>query len=1226
MNPLLLFLVIALYFALLFVVARFSDRESPRALGLSRSPLVYSLSLAVYCTSWTYYGSVGKAATSGLSFLAVYLGPTIMICLWWILLRRMVLIKDNYRITSIADFISARYQKSQSLAALVTLIALIGSMPYIALQLDAVKSTFLLIIPSGLEEKSWIADHFGPILVLLMTFFTVLFGARKLDPTERHRGMMTAIAFESIVKLIAFFACGIFATYYLFHDRPAGFLQSLFTDPATAKVFRVGEGGDGYIQWTTLIILSMSAILFLPRQFHVAVVENTATRNILPAMWQFPLYMLLINIFVVPIALCGIVSGIPIAQADTYVLNIPISHGSPWLALFVFIGGFSAATSMIIVASMTLSTMFVNHLLLPLLNVIPPLAALRRSLLGWRWVSILVILSVAYWFELKLGTTYALVNMGLISFAAVLQFAPVAIGATLWSSGSRAGAMAGLVAGFSVWFYTLMLPAFIKSGLLSQGLLDNGPWGVAFLRPEHLFGLNALPPLSHTVFWSLFFNAGAFIVISFLFGQSEEERNTALDFKSVARRKPVASIGGAEDASIDIDTKKTVFLTVLNDYFSPDKSEEIIQGKLTEMSLPAGKGVSIIDFAELHRRIEIILAGSIGAAMAHRALGREHLFSREEKTRLSRAYAEILSRLNVSPQELTEKVNFYRQREQMLVLHGQELERRIQEKEQEIEARVQAEKALQEAEQQYHSIFDNALEGIFQASAGGAILTVNPAMATILGYQSAEALMQERADIRTLFKTSPADRQESFFNLLLQKNNVENFEIQVVSASGKALWLNLNAQSTLDAQGKMKLVEGIVEDITKRKEAEENLTRYHEELEETVQLRTAEVIENQAFLQEVLEGILAAVIVIDRDTRQVLNCNAIAEKMLGYQKKTLIEDGEALAKTNVLPYAGEQLVNCELVITRQNGDLIPVLRNVLLVMYKGVQAQAVILFDISERKALERQVNMAQKLQSIGQLAAGIAHEINTPIQYIGSNISFLSDSFEQLLKTNNLYKSLMDKARSSTDIAHDIEEVSHHIEELDLEFLLDEIPHAVKESLSGINQVSSIIKAMKQFAHPEQENLTEVDVNMALEQTALISKNEWKYVADLQMDLDPADPVVSGFPGPLNQVFLNLVVNAAHAIAEGQEKGRKGRIDIRTRSDAAGVTVSVADTGCGIPEGNRDKIFDPFFTTKAVGKGTGQGLSIAYSIIREKHHGTIEVESTVGKGTTFTIHLPWKP
>jgi PAS domain S-box-containing protein len=1227
MSPLTIFVVIALYFSLLFSVAYIVEKESPWTIKLSRSPLIYSLSLAVYCTSWTYYGSVGMAAHSGLSFLAIYLGPTTMICLWWILLRRMVIIKDKYRITSIADFISARYQKSQSLAALVTLMALIGSMPYIALQFEAIKSTLFLLIKADVGERTWIIDHFGTLIVFIMTFFTVMFGARKLDPTERHRGMMTAIALESVIKLLALSACGVFAAYYLFHGHLKEVLQSLTTNPETAAVLRIGDGGNGYITWTTLLILSMSAILFLPRQFHVAVVENSSTKNILSAMWQFPLYMVLINIFVVPIALYGITFGIPINLADTYVLRIPIAHGNLWLALFVFLGGFSAGTSMIVIASMTLSTMLVNHLLLPLFNILGPLSPMRRYLLGWRWIGILLILSVGYWFQIKLGKSYALVNMGLISFAAVLQFAPATIGAVLWSGGSKLGALCGLSAGFLVWFYTLLFPAFIKSGLMSISLLDNGPWGIRFLRPEHLCGLDALPPLSHTVFWSLLFNIGAFVLISLVFGQSEEERNIALDFKSVTQRKPIVASEHLEDESIDIDVKREALLSVLNDYFPPEKSVEILNTKLVEMSLQSRKCVSIIDFSEFHRNIEIILAGSIGAAMAHRALNRENVFAREEKDRLSKAYAEILSRLNVSPQELAEKIDFYREREQLLTTHGQELEQRIREKEQEIEARTQAERALKEAEQQYRSIFDNALEGIFQASAEGKILTANPAMATILGYPSPAALIRDVSDIRTHFKDAPA-RRDSLFRRLTVGRNVENFEIQVVNATGKALWLNLNARPSLDSQGRLKLVEGIAEDITKRKEAEEKLGRYHEKLEETVQLRTAEVLENQAFLQEVLEGIQAAVIVIDRDTQEVLDCNSIAEKLLGYDKETLKRDRKAMLKTNILQQATDgQLLNSELIVERKTGELIPVLRNVLFVVYKGVMAQAIILFDIAERKALERQVNMAQKLQSIGQLAAGIAHEINTPIQYIGSNISFLSESFNQLFETNNIYKALMHRALSGEDISREIEEVTRHIEELDLQFLLEEIPHAVSESLSGINQVSSIIKAMKQFSHPEQENLTQVDINKTLEQTTIISKNEWKYVADLQLDLDKTNPEIAGYPGPLNQVFLNLVINAAQAIGEKKgEDGEKGKIVIQTRTDVSTVIISISDTGLGIPENIINKIFDPFFTTKALGKGTGQGLSIAYSIIREKHHGTIEVESRVGKGTTFTIRLPFKP
>ncbi len=1063
MTPSILFLAITFYFALLFAVACFVERESPAALRLSRSPFVYSLSLAVYCTSWTYYGSVGKAATSGLSFLAIYLGPTIMVCLWWILLRRMVIIKDKHRITSIADFISARYKKSQSLAALVTLIALIGSMPYIALQLEAVKSTLLLMIKTDTGENTWLIDNSGLLIVLAMTFFTILFGARKLDPTERHRGMMAAIAFESIIKLLAFSACGVFATYHLFHGHPEGFLKSLAINPATAAVFRISEGESGYITWATLIILGMSAILFLPRQFHVAVVENSAPENILPAMWQFPLYMFLINIFVVPIALYGITSGIPVATADTYVLSIPFLHGNTWLALFVFLGGFSAAMSMIIIAAMTLSTMFVNHLLLPLFNTLRPLAGLRRYLLGWRWISILTILSVGCWFQVELGTSYALVNMGLISFAAVLQFAPAALCAVFWPGGSMVGALSGLSAGFSVWFYTLLLPAFIKSGLFTTALLDNGPWGIRLLRPEHLFGLNALPPLSHTVFWSLLFNIGAFVLVSALFGQSEEERNIALDFMSITQTKPMRSIKHSGDDSIAIDWKKAALLSVLNDYFHTDKSEEIISTQLIDMSLHTKKDISIIDFAELYRRIEILLAGSIGAAMAHRALDKENIFSEMEKASLARAYANILSRLNVSPQELAEKIDFYRERERLLITHGQELE-------------------------------------------------------------------------------------------------------------------------------------------------------------ETVRLRTAEVIENQAFLQEVLEGIQAAVIVIDRETQEVLDCNSTAELLLGCTKQNLTE--KAMRTTNALQAAGNgQLLNSELIIQQQNGGLVPVQRNVLSVVYKGAQAQALILFDITERKALERQLNMAQKLQSIGQMAAGIAHEINTPMQFISTNMEFLEEATKGMsVITESIRKAI---SAAPPEIAQRLQSA---LDEADWEYLTEEAPSAIEQTKDGISRVTSIVKAMKEFSHPSSRTKEPVVVNSVIETTVLVARNEWKYVSNVTTDLAVDLPPVPCLVDELGQVILNLLINAAHAIGEklgSNPDGQKGEIHISTRVVDSFVEIRIRDSGSGIPEGIREKIFDPFFTTKEVGRGTGQGLAISHDVITQKHGGTLTFETEEGIGSTFIIRLP---
>lgn len=1095
MSPLLILLAIACYFALLFIVAHIFDMDSPRILRISQSPLVYSLSLAVYCTSWTYYGSVGWAANSGLSFLAVYIGPTIIICLWPFILRRIVTIKEGYRITSIADFISARYNKSQAIAALVTIMALIGCMPYIALQLEAIKSTFTLLVKSEASPGTWLFDHFGLLMVLLLTFFTVIFGARKLDPTERHRGIMTAIALESVVKLVAFTTCGIYVCSLLLAGGTEG-LRDLISNPDALKVFRLTDDEHGYTTWTTLLILSMSAILFLPRQFHVAVIENSSPTHIASAVWQFPLYMFLINLFVIPITLYGITSGLPVTSADTYVLNIPVTRGNDWLALFVFLGGFSAAMSMIIVSAMTVSTMVVNHLLLPLFNYLPMLAPMRRLLLGWRWVTILAILTTGYWFQIELGSSYALVNMGLISFAAVLQFAPATLGAVLWSGGNKHGAFTGLAAGFAVWFYTLLLPSFIRSGLFSMTILDAGPWGIALLRPEQLFGLTILSPLSHTVFWSLLFNIGTFVLISLLKGTSEDELKIARDFVSLENTRPTILTGRVGDDSIAIKDKNVAVLSVLNEYFPPEKSESIISECLNKLSLADKRLISIIEFAEVHRCIEIFLAGSIGTAMAHRAMGREDIFNRLEKARLSAALGEILARLKVSPLELAQKIDLYREREQLLTSRSEKLEARIREKEEELETRIQAEK---------------------------------------------------------------------------------------------------------------------------------HLSRNHEKLEQAVRLRTAEIVENQAFLQEVLENIQAAVILIDRESRELLDCNTIAERLLGYDKHILTEDRQALTATRILEQETDgRLQNRELHVVSRDNRSIPVLRNVIQVVYKGVMAEAIILFDLTEHKKLEHRVEMAHKLQSIGQLAAGIAHEINTPIQYIGSNIGFLADSFQQLFETNNLYKALMDRARSGEDITREMAEVSHHIEELDLQFLLEEIPHAVNESLSGINQVSAIIKAMEQYSRPEQDIPMKVDINRALEQMAMITRSEWKHVAELELNLDRGNPRITCIPSLVNQVFLNMVINSARAAGEQMARdGRKGRIAITSRAEASEVAVSFSDTSKAPEASSVKELIDIYRTSNSNTGDAGRYLSIAYSLVSDKLDGTINLSRATGSSTVFIVRLP---
>ena len=477
--------VFCLYMMSLFMTALWVERRSEMGRSPVNNPLIYSVSLAVYCTAWTYYGSVGKAATSGLLFLPIYLGPTIAIVLWWKVLRKLVRIKTIQHITSIADFISARYNKSQAVAALATVIALVGTTPYIALQFKAIISTFGIITSPEGSDPTWIGLHLGPVVVGLMIMFTIILGIRRLDPTERHPGLIMAVAVECLVKLVAFLAAGIFVTYFMYDGFGDIFRQLLESTPKALE--NISNPDQGYYTlWTTYTILAMSAIMFLPRQFHVSVVENFDEKHIRTAMWVFPLYMVLINIFVFPIAMAGLLKGYPAEQADTFVLALPLEAGHTWLSLLVFLGGASAATGMIMIASLTVSTMITNHLLLPVLGWVPQLAFLRRHLMQCRWAAVACVILMGYWFERVVGESYMLVNIGMISFAAALQFAPVILGGIFWRRGNVKGALMGLGAGFIVWVYTLLLPAFVRSGWMSKELLTNGPWGISLFKPEQL--------------------------------------------------------------------------------------------------------------------------------------------------------------------------------------------------------------------------------------------------------------------------------------------------------------------------------------------------------------------------------------------------------------------------------------------------------------------------------------------------------------------------------------------------------------------------------------------------------------------------------------------------------------------------------------------------------------------------------------------------------------------
>jgi Na+/proline symporter/signal transduction histidine kinase len=612
------------YIGLLFAIAYYADRRADAGRSLIDSPYVYSLSLAVYATAWTFYGSVGRAAENGVGFLPIYIGPTLMIALWWIVMRKILRISKQNRITSLADFVSSRYGKSALLAGVVTVIAVIGIVPYISLQLKAISNTFSVVLqypdivmPANLGEVPVLQDT-ALFVALFLAAFTILFGTRHLDTSEHHEGMVAAIAFESLVKLVAFIAIGAWVTWGIYHGFGDLFARAA-AQPKIASLLTPFDAVSGsYSSWVWLTILSMMAIMFLPRQFQVTVIENKNEQHLNKAIWLFPLYMLAINVFVLPIAFGGLLhfSGRGV-DADTFVLTLPMVERRELLALVVFIGGLSAATGMVIVETIALSTMVCNDLVMPILLRMRALRLTERPdlsglLLGIRRGAIVAVLLLGFLYFRLAGEAYALVAIGLISFAAVAQFAPPALGGIFWKGGTRLGALAGLGAGFAVWFYTLLLPAFARSGWLPIGFLEEGPWGIALLRPLALFGLSGLDQITHAMIWSMAANIGAYVGVSLMRAPGAEELRQASMFVDVfTRPAPVGGAGFWRGTASAVELQN-----LLARFVGPAAAHEAFEEYARQRGVARAALGPEAD-ADLVYFVETELAGVIGAASAH---------------------------------------------------------------------------------------------------------------------------------------------------------------------------------------------------------------------------------------------------------------------------------------------------------------------------------------------------------------------------------------------------------------------------------------------------------------------------------------------------------------------------------------------------------------------------------------------------------------------------------
>lgn len=603
-----LLIILSLYLALLFFIAHWAEKKASSR--WNNNPYIYSLSLAVYCSAWTYYGSIGVAANSGLNYLPVYIGPVIIIPAWIIILRKIIRISRVNKISSIADFISLRYGNSGFLGALVTLVCIFGILPYIALQLKAIAETFHVVTKTS--AGSILFTDTTTYVAIALALFSSYYGTRYVDASQKRTGIVTAVAMESILKLFFFLLVGIYVTYFVFD----GF-DDIYNQAKVLEHFKERNTIGGLPQalnWFFLCILSLFAMFLLPRQFQMAVIENNRESHIRTAIWLFPLYLLLFNIFVYPIAWGGniIFEGSDV-NADTYSLLIPQLFNNQFITVLVFLGGFSAAISMIVVSSIGLSTMLSNNILIPY----GFLGALQsggqqensRIIVNIRRVSIFSLIIVSYIIYKAIVLEYNLFSIGLVSFVVIAQLAPAFFGAVLWRRGSLYGASAGIIAGFIVCSYTLLLP--FATGLADEGssFINSGPFGIILLKPFALFGLDYLSPVPHALFWSMFFNLFIYMAVSVSFKGNYRERNYAemfVDIDSYITMHENAFIWKGTAYRSDIQK-------VLNQFLGEERTRRALA--IFNVKYDVDKNQELAD-ARLIKFAENLLTGHIGTASA----------------------------------------------------------------------------------------------------------------------------------------------------------------------------------------------------------------------------------------------------------------------------------------------------------------------------------------------------------------------------------------------------------------------------------------------------------------------------------------------------------------------------------------------------------------------------------------------------------------------------------
>ncbi len=678
-KPVYVFSSILIYYSVFLAIGVFFEFFYPQKKFKNIWKPLYSLSLLLYLMPWTFYGATGVASDNGMIALSLYVGMGLSIFLWPILLKKIIYVKEEYKITSIPDFVSVRYGKSQGLATLLTIFTLIVVLPCCASQLRAINNTIFLCLDSlnlSYGEK-FIFNYIDLFILFALLSFTILVGARKLDPTERHPGIIATVAIDVIVKMVVIIIAGFFIVNYTgggIGQIFASLNESYFNDILCINSSRL-------FSYVSRVFLSMAAALFLPIQFHLAVVENSDKKDIYTALKILPISLILISFFIVPIAIIGLKSGYLPKYADYFMLKITYDNGAGFIAMLIFISAFSAASFVIVISSIVISIMATNHIILPLLDIFPRFSFLKKYILYIRRVVILAFMLAVYLFERKLNLAFSLAEIEIISFTAVIQFLPVIIGGLYWKKGNKTGAYLGLLSGFFIWGYTLFFPLLVRSFGIDTGIINNGLFGIAALKPESLFNISFPDNISHALFWSLFFNIIFYIMGSLMSKRAGDELQMAhyiVSGSDNVRRY----IDVKYSKKINLAGKITIIRDILNEYLSKENVELLLNRVLKSEKLEGIDDKGIMKFTYLIDEIEKQLSGFIGVAAAHNVMKDSKLYTKDELATLSVIYTEKLNNLNLTSAE--NKVNYYQEREHFFMNQAAMLEELVKKRTEEL--------------------------------------------------------------------------------------------------------------------------------------------------------------------------------------------------------------------------------------------------------------------------------------------------------------------------------------------------------------------------------------------------------------------------------------------------------------------------------------------------------------------------------------------------------------